>query len=768
MAQYNLDKIIKGFNYSEWSKDPVIHFYETFIKYFDPKEKSHLGIFYTPDPVVDYIVNSVDFLLKNEKNFKKELGLASKNVTLLDPAAGTSTFLIKSLTKAHNNMLIAGMKGKAGKHLGNHVVPNFFGMEILLAPYVISHLKISRVLEELTIDNSQDKGFNLYLTNTLSMEEGVDSELPFMKELYLENKKALSLKKEKPVMVIIGNPPYSISSSSTGKDFIDDLIKPYKDLNGKKEQNVRALTNDYVKFIRWAEWKISQNVGGGIVGMITSNSYLSGVNFRGMRHHLLKSFDKIYILNLNGDNRIERVFENEKDENVFDIKEGVSIIFGIKDDSKTSELGELYYKEIIGSRSKKYLHLLNKNISNDNFVKLNPSEPYYVFKPFEMEDMHSTMPLDEVFLSKYHGITTHRDHFLVSHDKEALLNNIHSAASRRKTVEQTLEEFDLHDTRDWNAVDSISSLKKIGMYEDKCKSYSYRPFFNSYIYNDPCLIEFERPQMQNDLEINNNKFLIIGRSGQAVSGQWDLVFSASQLVDKNFFYRGGAYCFPLNNNRKQDLISYEECNINPLFIKKIEETTKISNLKNTDVFFYILGLLNHKDYLDKYQNQLQVDFPPIPYPSKNEFLLYWEYGELIDELFNEGISKKDFEVKLKLKGNDNLVSNINADNDKIYINKSTFIENLTPAHMLLSHGGYPIIEKYLKDFKKHNLELNSEKIEMISKALNTKLIYEEVKLDIVEDFALLRSSNTKVKPLRDRLMKKIDGIEKKLLKLKAS
>lgn len=765
-----MQKIIDEFDYSEWTQDPVIHFYETFIKYFDPKEKAHRGIYYTADPVVDYIVNSVDLLIKDKKTFGKELGLASKGVTLLDPAAGTSTFLIKSLMKAYNNMRVSNSKGEAGKKMGEYIVPNFYGMEILLAPYVVSHLKLSRVLEDLTVENKQDKFLNLMLTNTLSMKEGVDGELPFMQELYKENKKALKLKKETPILVVIGNPPYSVSSSSNGKEFIDKLIKPYKDLNGKKEQNVRALTNDYVKFLRWAEWKISQNDGVGIVGMITSNSYLSGVNFRGMRHHLLKSFDKIHILNLHGDNRIEREEDGESDENVFDIKEGVSIIFGVKDKSKgDEELGELYYKEIIGSRSKKYLHLLNHNVKNDKYEKLEPQAPYFMFKPFEMDvDDNSYYTLDNVFKAKYHGITTHRDHFLVSHDRESLLNNIHIASSKRKTVDDTIAEFDLCNTRDWNAYESINELKRVGLDESLCLPYSYRPFFSSYIYNDSNLIEFSRPQMQSDVELPGNRFLLIGRSGQAISGGWDLVFSSNTLVDKNFYYRGGAYCFPVYKHREGDLFGNSEININEEFLNKVRKMTALNSIEALDIFYYVLGLLNHKEYLDKYKDQLQVDFPPIPIPSKNDFLLYWEYGELIDELFISGVKEKDWTIKFKLSGKNQKVESAKFDKGEFFINKGTKLLNLTPEHYELSHGGYPIIEKYLKDLKKSNLELDGEKVKQLNKAINSKLLLEEIKLDIIEDFSVLRSSGNSVKPLRDKLMKKIQLLESDIKKRRAS
>ncbi|MEA9357203.1 type ISP restriction/modification enzyme [Bacteriovorax sp. PP10] len=765
----DIDAIKKEFDYNNWKEDPVIHFYETFIKYYDPNEKTEKGIFYTPDPVVSYIVESVDLILRNPATFNKKTGLASSGVTLLDPAAGTSTFLVKSLKKAYSNMMDESYQGKAKKDLTESVLPNFFGMEISLAPYVISHLKLSKMLEDFTIENSQDKHLNLFLTNTLSMKEGESGELEFMKELAKENHRANRVKKEQPILVIIGNPPYSASISNSKSKFMDNLIKDYRKLNTKIEKNSKALSNDYVKFIRWGEWKLAQSSNYGILGFITSNSYLDGVTHTGMRKHLMANFDEIYILNLHGDNRLPKLNGEEKDENVFDIKEGVSIIFGLKTSSNTAKAAKVYYHEIIGSRSRKYLHLLNKNIVTDEYEEMKPSAPYFLFKPqSNILSIVEGMSLDSIFISKYQGVKTHRDHFVVSHDKENLLNRLHIASSKRKTVDEICEELELESSETWCSNEAIIRLKKDGYSEEIVHSYGYRPFFNSFIYNDSNLIDRPRKEMQDDVQVKNNRFLIVGRSGKNISGSWNLVFSAETLVDTNFFYRGGAYCFPVySSNADKPLLDTYESNINIEFIKDVRKKYGLNQINDMDVYFYILGLLNDENYIEENKEQLNIDFPIIPIKSKNKFLLYREYGELIDELFLKGIDPKEVGLSLKICGKNLKVEEFKYMDSKLYFNEKSYIEGLSSDHLNFTQGGYPIIEKFFKDLKKQELSLDKKFLNGLERAVASKELLMEIKDDLKADILILEESAQTSNLIQEKLLKRLNKLENKI-KLKIS
>jgi len=316
--------ILKEFQTTHWDEDPVIHFYETFLATYNPSERERLGVYYTPLPVVSYIVRSIHKILKNR--FGKHEGLATKNVTLLDPAAGTLTFVVQAIKQVQNELEEKNQRGLSRAYIKEHVLPNFHAFEILMAPYTVGHFKVSMVLEEMGYKLKDGERFKFYLTNTLEMKE--PKQTSFLIDLAKEGREAKKIKEEIPILVILGNPPYSVSSENKS-EFIEELMNDYKeDVRG--ERNIQPLSDDYIKFIRFAHWKIDQ-AGKGILGFITNNSYLSGVVHRGMRGKLLETFDEIYVLNLHGSSRIgEKAPNGGKDENVFDIQQGVAISIFVK------------------------------------------------------------------------------------------------------------------------------------------------------------------------------------------------------------------------------------------------------------------------------------------------------------------------------------------------------------------------------------------------------------------------------------------------------
>jgi len=312
--------------------DPVVHFYETFLAQYDPAERERRGVYYTPEPVVGYIVRSLHHLLKTE--FGKPDGLASDGVTLLDPAAGTMTFVARAAQEA-----VAEFEAKYGgggreDFIRRHVLRNFYAFELMMAPYAVGHLKMGFFLEELGHRLADDERVPFYLTNTLDMEELEESRLPGFSALAEESHLAGQVKKQTPILVILGNPPYSGHSSNVG-DWIRGLIETYKQVDGKPlgEKNPKWLQDDYVKFLRFAQWKIEQ-AGRGVVGMITNHSYLDNPTFRGMRQSLMRTFDKIYVLDLHGNSlKKETCPDGSPDQNVFDIRQGVAICFLIRNRS---------------------------------------------------------------------------------------------------------------------------------------------------------------------------------------------------------------------------------------------------------------------------------------------------------------------------------------------------------------------------------------------------------------------------------------------------
>ncbi|MBU0561283.1 MAG: N-6 DNA methylase [Bacteroidetes bacterium] len=329
LSAADVKNILNQYYHEGKGSDPVLHFYETFLSEYDPKTREKRGVYYTPEPVVSFIVRSLHQILKDKFNISD--GLASKNVTLLDPAGGTLSFLAKAIETAVEEFIGKYGEGAVKTFLKDQVLQNYYSFELMMAPYAIGHMKMSFLLEELGYRMEDDERVKYYLTNTLEMKELDESKFPGMSSLSTENHEAGKVKKQVPILVVLGNPPYSGHSSNTG-EWISNVIKEYYQVDGKPlgEKNPKWLQDDYVKFIRFSQWKIDQ-AGEGVLGFITNHSYLDNPTFRGMRQSLMNSFDEIYILDLHGNSlKKEKALDDGKDENVFDIQQGVAICFMIK------------------------------------------------------------------------------------------------------------------------------------------------------------------------------------------------------------------------------------------------------------------------------------------------------------------------------------------------------------------------------------------------------------------------------------------------------
>ena len=343
--------------------DPIVHFYETFLAQYDPGERERRGVYYTPESVVGYIVRSLHGLLKTE--FDKRDGLASDGVTLLDPAAGTMTFVARAAQEAVAEFEAKYGSGGKEDFIRRHILQNFYALELMMAPYAVGHLKMSFFLEELGHRLTNDERVPFYLTNTLDTDELEESRLPGLSALAAESRLAGEVKRQTPILLILGNPPYSGHSSNTGA-WIRRLIDEYKQVDGKPlgEKNPKWLQDDYVKFLRFAQWKIEQ-AGRGVVGMITNHSYLDNPTFRGMRQSLMHTFDDIYILDLHGNSlKKETGPGGSLDQNVFDIRQGVAIAFFVKRDSEKERDARVHHAELYGTREGKYDWLAAHNRGN--------------------------------------------------------------------------------------------------------------------------------------------------------------------------------------------------------------------------------------------------------------------------------------------------------------------------------------------------------------------------------------------------------------------
>jgi predicted helicase len=403
LQQTEMAEILKDFGKRTRREDPVVHFYETFLAEYDPKMRESRGVYYTPEPVVDYIVKSVDYILKHKFNISKGLADSKKikipnpkgegtiethQVLILDPAVGTGTFMHSVIDFIYDKF--KNQRGMWSSYVRKHLLPRLFGFELLMAPYTVAHMKLGLQLQELGYDFSSDERLRIYLTNTLQEAFQIPAADGFMNRIRDEAEAAKDIKQDVPVMVILGNPPYSYESINTDP-WIVGLVRDYYQVDGKPlgERNPKGLLDDYVKFIRFAQHRVSET-GYGIVALITNHGYLDNPTFRGMRQNLMQTFDEIYVLDLHGNSKKKEVCpDGSPDKNVFDIQQGVAISIFIKYENSQQKLATVYHADLWGMREVyenkelvggKYHWLAENDISSTEWTEIKPQPGFNTFK----------------------------------------------------------------------------------------------------------------------------------------------------------------------------------------------------------------------------------------------------------------------------------------------------------------------------------------------------------------------------------------------------
>ncbi|MCR4288128.1 MAG: N-6 DNA methylase, partial [Deltaproteobacteria bacterium] len=432
LARADIEAILKDFGRRTKQEDPVVHFYETFLAAYDPKLKKARGVYYTPEPIVSYIVRSVDSIQKTDFKIKDGLADTSKvkiqnpetkkkteshKVLILDPATGTGTFLHGVIDHIHESF--KGNKGMWSGYVSQHLLPRLFGFELLTAPYAVAHMKLGLQLAETGYDFRTDERLRVYLTNTLEEAHEMTGLPLFTRWLADEANAAAQIKQEAPVMVVLGNPPYSYESKNTG-EWISGLIRDYYMVDGKHlgERNPKGLQDDYVKFIRFAQWRIVQT-GYGVLAFVTNHGYLDNPTFRGMRKSLIDSFDDIYLLDLHGNSKKkEKCPDGSKDENVFDIQQGVSIGIFVKKQKKVSlkQSPKILHAELWGLRKEKYKWLMENEVTQTEWKPLSPQATNYLFIPQDIEllpEYEAGWKIVDIMPNNSVGIVTSRDSLAV-------------------------------------------------------------------------------------------------------------------------------------------------------------------------------------------------------------------------------------------------------------------------------------------------------------------------------------------------------------------
>ncbi|HUT17463.1 MAG TPA: N-6 DNA methylase, partial [Acidobacteriota bacterium] len=417
--------ILRDFARRKKRRDPVIHFYETFLGGYDPKLKKKRGIYYTPDEVVSYIVRSVDILLKEKFGLKRGLADDSKikgtdlhKLLILDPAVGTGTFLFQVIEQIYKRF--GRQKGMWSGYVKEHLLPRIFGFELMMAPYAVAHMKLGLQLAETGYDFGSDERLGIYLTNTLEEAEETSRTL-FAQYLSQEARAANKVKRDLPIMVVMGNPPYAGISANQG-EWINRLIGSYREVDGEPLGEKKVwVKNDYVKFIRFGQWRIEQT-GQGVLAFITDHSYLDSPTFRGMRRNLMNTFNEIYLLNLHGNaKRKETAPDGGKDENVFDILQGTAISIFVR--SSDEDSSRVFYTDLWGVRRAKYEFLAESSVQAIKWQQIEPKAPFYEFVPVDMgrkKEYEKAWKVTDIFRIGSNGVQTSRDRLVVRINEEEL------------------------------------------------------------------------------------------------------------------------------------------------------------------------------------------------------------------------------------------------------------------------------------------------------------------------------------------------------------
>ena len=772
----NVKEILKNYGKATKMEDPIIHFYETFLSEYDPKLRKARGVWYTPAPVVNFIVRAVDDILKTEFDLPNGFADSSKTkikvnqqgkqieqevhkVQILDPATGTGTFLAETIKHIHKKF--EGQQGIWSNYVETHLLPRLNGFELLMASYAMAHLKLDLLLTETGYKPTTNQRFRVYLTNSLE-ESHPDTGTLFANWLSDESNEANRIKRDTPVMCVIGNPPYSGISSNNG-EWISKLIDDYKYVDGVHfNERKHWLNDDYVKFLRYGQHFIEKN-GSGVLAFINPHGFLDNPTFRGMRWHLLKTYDKIYTIDLHGNSKKkETAPDGSADVNVFDIMQGVSInIFVKTGKKKANELGKVFHFDLYGKREMKYDFLSDSSLKSVNFQELKPEKPFLFFVPKNnkgSKEYEKGFRVDELFSVNVTGVVTARDSFVIDFEKPILKKrmeefsdiNFTDDSIRRKFFGNKKEgKYLAGDSRGWKMVEARKTIQSFN-HNEIIQKIAYRLFDDRYIYYHSSMVDWGREKFMYHFINKDNIGIDLCR--QLVTDEYSHIFITNKIVDDSFVSnksRERGYVFPLYlypENKGQQTIgqsSKRTPNLNSEIVGKLKEklgltfTNEKETTKDTfapiDILDYIYAVLHSPTYRETYKEFLKVDFPRVPYlKDKGTFWQLVKLGGAIRQIhLLESSTVEKYITQYPIDGN-NVVGKTKYENGKVYINETQYFENVPQTAWEFYIGGYQPAQKWLKDRKERKLEFDDI------------LHYQKIIVALAET---------------DRLMKEIDLIE---------
>jgi hypothetical protein len=748
LARADMSEVLKDFGKATRQEDPIVHhFYETFLARYNPEMRQRRGVYYTPEPVVLYIVRSIDHLLKTR--FDRPMGLADENVMILDPACGTGTFLYFVIQEIHKTVVRERGAGAWNSYVREKLLGRIFGFELLMAPYAMAHMKLALQLQELGYDFEGDERLGIYLCNALApaLEGADEGQMPFGDFIEEEAQLAESVKRDKPIMVVLGNPPYSKASANQGPH-IERLMDRYKEAV-REERNIQPLSDDYIKFIRFAHDRI-ERTGYGILGMITNYSYLFGLIHRGMREELARSFSEIYVLNLHGSLLTdERCPDGGADENVFDIRPGVAISLLAKR-QEVEESARVLHADLWGTWQRKHDYLLSNDVASVHWDALELQRPNFFF-----------VSKDLTFATEYEracsvlhvfgrgdpradrgkrwgsGVKTNRDRLLIDVSKARLEARIGTLADSSTSDVEVRSRFQVRDGKYWNTGRERQKIRSVD-WRSNVLSYLYRPLDWRWLYYQPNLIEIGRggaskTVVRHMLSVANLG-LVVDRT-TSVHLPFTHVAVSRTPIDVRMLpdYGGAPYLFPLylgdtsgdaqatllldhGGTRRPNLAAEFLATVSTKLVLDFTPDGK-GDLESTfgpeDVFHYMYAVFHSPTYRERYAEFLKIDFPRLPLTSDlGLFRALAEKGEELVALHLMESPALDHTItKFPITGSNEVekVRYVEETSEgglapgRVYVNKTQYFQGVEREVWEFHIGGYQVLHKWLKDRKGRTL-----------------------------------------------------------------
>ena len=782
LRRANMEAVLRDFGNRNPTEDPVIHFYELFLKEYDPVKRMKRGVFYTPRPVVSFIVRSVDEMLRRE--FKLEYGLADTTtwremterheglqipegvspdtpfVQVLDPATGTSTFIVETIDLIYNTM-VEKWRGERrsereirelwNDYVPKHLLPRVYGFELMMAPYAIAHMKVGLKLYETGYSFLSSERARIYLTNTLEEPKDFSSYFAQMAPaLAHEAAEANAIKRHTPITIVLGNPPYSNFGMLNKNDWVSRILEDYK--KGLNERKIN-LDDDFIKFMRTGQWYIDRT-GIGILAFITNNTYIDGITHRRMRASLKNSLPLISILDLHGSSKKkEKNPAGGGEENVFDIQQGVAIGLFVKT-SRTRNAAVIRLANLWGERKHKYDWLLSNSLSSTSWADVISTEPYHFFVPRGDDykaEYEFGKALPAVFSHFNSAIQTKKDSLTIHFDRKSLENVLRDVKSKEPS--RLRIDYDLGtDGRDWSV-----ALAKQDVVQNKGQviPIQYKPFDFRWTYftgKTKGFLAYPRADVTAHF-LQSNIALASVRQIAGVPDLCEIYVTRCAMTDRSMYSTHGTpYLFPLylyNDNANGNLFTAQKklpsprrANLSAPFIGTFASNTKLSFLPDgcgdlvetfapEDVLHYIYAILHSPAYRSRYAEFLKIDFPRVPLTTDralfrtlchlgaNLVALHLLEDDYAAASWNTGSRGKAGDEEIQLADTNPLAADVvrfhdagseqvakgfpKYDGGKVHINPASYFGGVSEAVWNFHIGGYQVAHKWLKDRRERML-----------------------------------------------------------------